>query len=68
VLHKLGGIKLGAETFMQPFTHVGIYFARHGQLITWKMSDLFPSSGFDKFERRFVEEIPHWKRSLEAVR
>lgn len=62
VLHGRGGIAIDPP-YRKPFSHVGIYFARHGQLVTWKMSDIFQHAGFDKFGKVFWEELPHWKRS-----
>lgn len=63
VLHMRGGIKIDPP-YKKPFTHVGIYFARHGQLVTWKMGDIFQHAGFDEFGKVFWEELPGWKRSM----
>ncbi|MBY0566011.1 MAG: hypothetical protein K2P70_01770 [Hyphomonadaceae bacterium] len=62
VLHGRGGIAIDPP-YQKPFSHVGIYYARHGQLATWRMSDIFQSAGFDKFGKMFWEELPHWKQS-----
>lgn len=63
VLNVRGGIDI-EPPHKRPFTHVGIYFARHGQLVTRKMSDIFQNAGFDKFTKVFWEEIPRWKRAM----
>jgi hypothetical protein len=60
VLHGRGGIEIEPPS-RKPFTHIGIYFARHGQLVTWKIGDLFQHAGFDKFGKMFWEELPRWK-------
>lgn len=67
VLHGRGGIAIDPP-YKKPFSHVGIYFARHGQLVTWKMSDIFQHAGFDKFGKVFWEELPHWKRTTGMMR
>ena len=63
VLQKLGGTDLGKKRYKPPFTLIGIYFGRHGQLVTWSLAELFPAGNFDEFAKRFVGEIPEWKAS-----
>lgn len=62
VLHGRGGIELEEPpSYQKPFTHFGIYFSRHGQLVTWSIDDIFQPGGFDEFSKIFWEELPRWK-------
>ncbi len=52
-----GGIDLGDGTRHEaPFTHAGVYFARHGRYCEVSLEELFVPGGFDDYARTFEDE------------
>jgi hypothetical protein len=57
-LHTLGGV-LASEEFpcRDPIEEIGIYYARFGRFVRWRLDDLFPDNGFAKFVKCFEAEM-----------
>lgn len=56
-LQRLDGLECGGAKFDQPFQSVELYFARFGELLKWRLEDLFPDKGFDRFCAVFEKEM-----------
>lgn len=50
VLHGMGGVDAGNGTvYAEPVEEVAIYFSRYGLMARWRLDEIFPGDGFDKF-------------------
>jgi hypothetical protein len=61
-LHRMDGIVMGRGTYLPPFQTVGMYFARFGEFVHWRLDELFPGDGFDRFCEVFEAEIADLER------
>jgi hypothetical protein len=58
VLHSMGGIPLAdGSLHVEPITEIGLYYSRHARLATWRIDDILPHDGFERFARACSAEM-----------
>jgi hypothetical protein len=58
VLQSRGGCSLGGDVVHdEPPDEVGIYFSRFGRMVSFRLGELFPDGGFDRFADAFAAEM-----------
>lgn len=61
-LHRMGGIVTGKAAHLAAFQTVEMYFARYSVFTRWRLDELFPGNGFDRFCEAMQAEIADSER------
>jgi len=67
-LHRMGGITYPDYEHKSRLQTVELYFARQGVLVQWRIDELFPDGGFERFCPIFKEEVSAFASETEELR